>query len=234
MSLVELLVSMMLLGLVLSMVTGLFISVSKSVSIAQATDERTRTGSNAVNEMSRVIRAATTLKVTGALVAAPAFRFAGREAVVLYSSVDVNAAADLTYLPPKPTLVRFEIASGNRELVESRWTATAHPSGTSWIFAPPASPASPAASTPANSTRILGGPLATMTLPLTPTDPPLFSYYDALGVEIPLPATGGLSASDLDLIKSVQIAVRLPGTASSPDGALAVVSIVAPPNLKTP
>ncbi|TFD86474.1 hypothetical protein E3T61_16335 [Cryobacterium lactosi] len=225
---------MMLLGLVLAMVTGLFMSVSKSVSLERATDDNTRTASNAVNEMSRVIRAATTLKVTGALVSDPALRFAGREAVVFYSSVDVDAASDLTYLPAKPTMVRFEISSPGRRLVESRWTATAHSSGTSWTFVPPASPASPAATAPANSTRILGGPIAPMTLPLSSASPPLFSYFNEFGVEIALSPTGSLSPADLKLVRSVQISVNLPTVTGSPGSAISVVNTVAPPNLKSP
>lgn len=201
--LVELLVSMMLLGLVLVMVTGLFISTTKSVAQAQAINDSSRVAANAANELSRVIRVGDTLGVSGSQVPRPAFSFAGRESLILYSNIDVNASASIAVRAAQPTLVQFTLTPSGRQLVESRWTATA--AGRFWTF--------PAVTTTPQVTRNLGGPF---TVPSS-ADTALFSYFDNKSLPIPAPATGSMSEADRKRIAAVRITVEIasPGSGRS-------------------
>jgi Tfp pilus assembly protein PilW len=215
-SLVELLVAMMLLGLIMAMVTGLFISVSKTVALGQAINDSSRVASNAANELSRVIRVGTTLSVSGTTIASPAFLSAGRESVTFYSNVDVNMATSVAVRSAQPTMVRFDLNS-NRQLVESRWTATA--AGRFWTF--------PATTTTPNSTRNLGGPL---TAP-TGAESPLFTYFDEttpVPVQIATPASGSMSGADLKRIASVRITIKVPSPNASGNPATFTNTIVLP------
>ncbi|WP_236900729.1 hypothetical protein [Cryobacterium arcticum] len=179
-------------------------------------DGSTRVASNAANELSQVLRFATTLKVAGVSAPSPAFVAAGRESVTFYSNVDVNAAASVTVLPSKPTRVKFEIDATTRSLVESRWTATA--SGAAWIFAAPA--------TTANSSVNLG---SRYIAPGAGT--PLFSYFNLAGGAIATPATGSMSDADMALIRSIRITVRVQGTSGPSAGPVLVENTITLPNL---
>lgn len=214
-TLVELLVSMMLLGLIMAMLSGLYLSATRAVSFGQSMDGSTRVASNAANELSQVLRFATPLKVTGVAAPSPAFVAAGRESVTFYSNVDVDAAASVAVLPTKPTRVKFEINSA-RALIESRWTATA--AGTAWVFAAP--------TTTANRSIDLGSRY------LAPgSGAPLFSYLDAAGAAITPPLTGSMAAADLARITAVRITVRLQGTSGNSAGPVIVENTIALPNL---
>lgn len=194
-SLAELLVAMVLLGIVLAMVTGLFVSVAKSVSQSQAVNDSTRVASNASNAMSKVIRVSTNLAVSGTPVATPAIAFAGREALMLYSNVDVSSAIGVADRPSRPTRVRFEINATSRQLTESRWRATE--TGRFWTFA--------AATTPPSSVRNLDGPFVAPTGSVSP----LFTYLDSASVVVPTPASGTLSVADIKRIAFVQVTVSI-------------------------
>lgn len=215
-SLVELLVSMMLLGLILAMLTGLYLSATRSVSFGQSMDSSTRVASNAANELSQVMRFATTLKVTGVTAASPAFVAAGRESVTFYSNVDVNAMTSVALLPARPTRVMFAIDPTSRALIESRWTATA--AGTAWVFAGTASTA--------NSILNLG---ASYVAP--GAGAPLFKYFDTSGVAIATPAAGSMPAADLARIGSVLLTISVQGTSGSSAGPVIVENTVVLPNL---
>lgn len=215
-TLVELLVSMMLLGLIMAMLSGLYLSATKAVSFGQSMDGSTRVASNAANELSQVLRFATTLKVTGVRDPRAAFVAAGRESVTFYSNVDVNAAASVAVLPSKPTRVRFEINSA-RALIESRWTAT--PSGSAWIFAAP--------TTTPNSSVNLGSRYVTPPA----SGAPMFSYLDGTGVAIATPPTGSMAPADLNRIAAVRITVRVQGTSGNSAGPVIVENTIALPNL---
>lgn len=200
-SLVELLVAMMLLALVLTMVTSLFIVTTKTVAQSQAINDSSRVAANVANELSRVIRVGDTLGVSGSQVPAPVFSFAGRESLIMYSNVDVNAATSVAVRSAQPTLVKFELTAGTRQLVESRWTASA--SGRFWTFA--------AISTPPNFTRNLGGPFAVP----SGSARALFSYFDKSSSPIVPPAIGSMSEADRKRIVSVQITVVIEALGST-------------------
>lgn len=199
--LVELLVSMMLLGLVLVMVFGLFVSTTKSVAQAQAVNDSSRVAANAANELSRVIRVGDTLGVSGSQVPLPAFSFAGRESLIMYSNVDVDASASIAVRAAQPTLVQFALTPTTRQLIENRWTATA--AGRFWTF--------PAVTTSPQTTRNLGGAFAVP----SSAETALFSYFDNKSLPIDAPASGSMPEADRKRIASVRITVEITAPGSS-------------------
>lgn len=114
-SLVELLVTMLLTGLLLAMVGGLFVSVARATSDSNASTQKTSTAANALNEVVKVIKGGANNTVAAGAID-PAFVAATSTAVTLYSYSDTTAAA------PAPTKVAFRLDGAN--LLEDRWTGT--------------------------------------------------------------------------------------------------------------
>ena len=216
-SLIELITAIALLSLVLALITGLFVSTTKSTALAQSMDASTRVATNAMDEISRVLRVGSTLSVSGSTTPNPAFVYADKEAVVLISNVDVNPYASVLTLPPKPTLVAFSLDSG-RQLWERRWTPTA--SGTYWTV-PNYQTATPA------SSRSLGG---TVLAPVAGEDP-FFIYLDSTGAPIAVPATGGLSATQLASIASVKVTLRIRAISAKAGNPVVINNTVLLPNI---
>ena len=117
-SLVELLVSMLVLGIVTAMVTGLYVSTMRSVSYAQNLSANTRSVGNGMNEMSRVIRAATDNPVSGVTLSAPALEIAKDESVTFYAYV--NLGTPLATQPPIKVQLSLDTS---RRLVETTYAA---------------------------------------------------------------------------------------------------------------
>ncbi|MEJ3404471.1 hypothetical protein WDJ51_06985 [Rathayibacter sp. YIM 133350] len=213
--LAELIVTIMLGLLVLTMVASLYISTAKSVYQSRNTNESTAGVSNAVNELNRVIRFGTENPRATVSQPDPAFLSAEREGLTLYSDVDVDASVKPVGAYPKPQIVRFAIDATSRQLIESRWSATA--SGEFWTF-----PNYPGTAT---SSRNLGGVFA----PGTTT--PLFTYYDANGAAITTPVTGSMSTALLKTVASVKVTVTM-RAASNPNAPfVTVVNTITMPNL---
>ncbi|RDV43119.1 hypothetical protein DOE76_19430 [Leifsonia sp. ku-ls] len=215
-SLVELVTAMALLGLVLAMATALFISTTRSTGLAQGMDANTRVATNAMDEIGRVLRVGTTVAVTGSATPRSAFVYADREQLVLFSNVDVDPYASVTTLPPKPTMVRFRL-DGGRQLWEDRLAPTA--SGIYWVF--------PSAMGTADSSRSLGG-----TVLAAPTgQDAFFTYLDQSNTVLPVPATGGLSATQLAQVTAVRVTLRITATNSRAGKPATVVNTVLLPNV---
>ncbi|MET4158733.1 prepilin-type N-terminal cleavage/methylation domain-containing protein [Agromyces sp. PvR057] len=203
-SLVELLVAVMLMGIVLTMVASLFISTTKSTAQSGEVHESTGNASNMANALGGVIRFATTNPKTGSTVPDPALVVARADRLALIAAVGVSATAEPSGRPPKPTLVEFSSAS-NR-LTERRWTPTS--SGATWVFA---GGSDPTTAVPA-MTRGLGGRL---------TNAAVFTYFDATGAPLD-PGTGALTAAQRANV--AEIGIRLVVVPpSNPTGAQSVV-----------
>lgn len=201
-TLVEIMVSLLLTSLILAMIASLFVSTSKTTAQSQAIQGSTAVASNMANELSRVIRVAVPLAKTGSTDGDPAVFYAGREALAVYSDVDVDAYASISVRPTKPRLVKFELNAA-RQLVESRWDPTA--SGTYWVFAG----SDPTAVTAATK-RNLGGNVS----PAGTT--PLFTYFNSAGQAIAAPATGSMTADLRATIRTICITVSVVPAAGAP------------------
>jgi prepilin-type N-terminal cleavage/methylation domain-containing protein len=184
-SLVELLVSMLVLGIVTAVVTGLYVSTMRNVTYAQNLSANTRSVSNGMNEMARVIRAATDNPVPGVTLSAPALEKAKDESVTFYAYV--NLGTTLATQPP----IKVELSlDANRRLVETKYAAVSVASG---YYAFSSSP---------ESSRLLTETIAPA------TTPSLFSYLKSDGTAI-VPSAGGLTAAERRLITAVQISITV-------------------------
>ncbi|WP_427007036.1 PilW family protein [Pseudarthrobacter sp. H2] len=208
MTLTELLIASVVLMIVLTASSSLYISATKSMSMAGATNTNTANASNGMNELARVIRAGTSNPVVGQPLDDPAFLEAQPESVILYSYVSLDPAV------PKPVMTHFYLNS-QRQLVEDRWPATGPLNGY-WSFPSPFP--GTAKYTPPQSSRIL-----TTTVPLTGSAANLFTYYkDVQGKD----ATTILSS-----IVAVKITLTVQQSLTNNSSPVTLENLVGIPNL---
>lgn len=201
-TIVELMVSMMISSIVLALVASMFINVAKITSVANATTQRSSVAGNTMDEVSRVIRTATTNAVATSVDPDPALVSATPTALTLYSFVDAAPAA------PAPTKVTFRFDAGY--LIEDRILGT--DSNGYWAFGG------------AVSSRTLGGPFD-----LTGGDP-FFTYLDSAGAAIP--AGSGLTLAQRKLVASIRVTVRITNLPAAGNDPIIVINTVGMPNLK--
>lgn len=194
MSLIELVVTMILLGVILLMASSMYISVAQTTSTTQATNEGTRVASNAMNEVNRVIRFAVISPQSGTD-PLPAFATAKPFEVVLFSLVDVDGLTAPSQRPTKPAMVKFSLESDGN-VYERRWNPTA--SGQFWNFG-----TLPPSNLTATSSRVLGGKFLA-----TGTDSALFRYFKADGTELIPTGTSSLSLANRKLIATVVVTMN--------------------------
>lgn len=208
-SLIELLVTMLVLGILSAIVVSLFLSTTKSVALGASTHQNTSTASNVMNEVSRVIRSGTALPETGGTTK-PAFVAASTEKISMYSFVDADAVA------PKPVLVELAIDSTTRQLTEKRWAARVNASGF-WFF---------------DSASVL---ISTRTLPGQIVGPgssasPVFTFLKA--DQTPLPFTAAaLTTAQLAEVASVRVTLSVRDGGSGTSDPVMLTNTVGIPNL---
>ncbi|MFC5928109.1 type II secretion system protein [Cryobacterium melibiosiphilum] len=184
-SLVELLVAMLVLGILAAIVSGLYVSSMRSVSHAEVLTANTRSVSNGMNEMARVIRAATDNPVSGVVLSAPALEAAGAESVTFYAYV--NLGTPVATQPPVKVRLNLD---ANRRLVETKFAAVTLTPGFYGFSATPV------------SRRILTEAIAPA------GTPSLFRYLQADGTTI-VPAATGLTLAERRLVTAVQVSVTV-------------------------
>jgi type II secretory pathway pseudopilin PulG len=225
-TLAELLVAIIVLGILLTMVSSLFVSSAKVVAQSQATTQATGFASNAMNELSRVIRLGTPNTLPNASDPSPAIIAGTAESLTLYSYPDAYVTPSATCpagsacaTGVQPQTVQFTVNSSTRQVIEKRWKPTAS-SGDSFTF--------PLLTTTPSYNHIIGGPL--LPTPAAAGSASLFTYLDADGDQV-TPVAGGLSCSQRVSIVAVMITVRVQGYASSIRPAVFLQNTVQMPNL---
>ncbi|GAB3121833.1 type II secretion system protein [Glaciibacter psychrotolerans] len=207
-SLIELLVTMVLVGILSAIVVGVFVNSSSSVTRGSAATINTSTAANVMNETSRVIRSGATNPVAGGT-DAPAFVTAKAEQLVLYSYVDVTAVS------PQPVKVEFAVDPATRLLVEKRWSAKAGATGL-WIFD---------GTNPLTSTRTMPGKITAPAAPAT-----VFSYLDSTGALLTIPGSG-FTAAQLATIASVKVTLVVQAAEGASAKPVTLVNSIRLPNL---
>lgn len=208
MSLTELLVASIVLMIVLTASSSLYISAMKSMSMAGATNTNTANASNGMNELARVIRAGTSNPVVDKSLDEPAFLEAKPESVILYSYVSLDPAV------PKPVMTHFYLNS-ERQLVEDRWPATGPLNGY-WSFPSPF-PGN-AKYTPPQSSRIL-----TTTVPPAGSAASLFTYYSDV--------QGKTATTTLSSIVAVKVTLTVQQSMTNNSSPVTLENLVGIPNL---
>ncbi|MGY4858101.1 PulJ/GspJ family protein [Cryobacterium sp. AP23] len=207
-SLTELLVAMMLLGLVMVMVTGLFAGAKRASNESSAISGNTKSAANGMNEVSRILRAATDNPVLNQAVDSPAFLGSGtgNEIATVYAYVNLASSSQL------PVKVQFSLDT-NRNLIEQRWAGTVISAGY-WAF------------TGTPTTRVLAGAV----IPKSGTNPYLFTYLTSTGATIPVP-TGGFTDDVLRTVAAVQVTIAVGATKTSTTAIVTLQNTVGLPNL---
>ena len=213
-TLVELLVAIMLLGLLLIVVGGAFSTISKTVTLATNTNQNVAFSSLGMSEMSKVLRFATTNPVLNQPIDSSAFVSANKETLTVYSYVDANATT------PTPTEVTFSLDS-SRRLVETRYASYSVATG---FYAFRTTP---------YLTRILTG----IVLAPTATQLSLFTYLDASGNALP-PGTSGLTTaasgstpSQVSQVAAVEVTLKIKGNTTNGASPIVMQNTVGLPNL---
>jgi type II secretory pathway pseudopilin PulG len=184
-TLVELLVAMMLTSLVALMAISLFMSTNNSAKIARSVDGGTREASNGMNEVARMIRAATANPVAsplpGAPTSDPAIVSASANSVTFYAFVNLAASNE------SPVLVTYTVNAQGR-LLETLCPATTTVAGPNghWDFVTGAACKPP---------RVLCNSI--------PTTGQMFHYLNAAGTEISPPGTDATLRATVRAVKVV-------------------------------
>ena len=197
--LIELIVSMALFSILATLIVVTFSSFTDTLSKDRVATANINAASIAMDELTRVIRAATTIPVPNAE-DLPAFKLADKEKIRLYAYIDTNSSS------PVPVLVQFEIAlvGGIRCLIEKRWAAfpkVGNP--TYWDFPP-----DPDTATPTSNRTI-----ARMIIAPTGAEQNLFNY-EQIGAnlkptDMTIPTDGISSTASLNLIAVVEVTVKV-------------------------
>jgi type II secretory pathway pseudopilin PulG len=211
--LTELIVSMALLGIVSLIVMGLYASTMRTVTQARSLSNNTREASNGMNEVSRVIRAATENPVSGQTLNDPAF-VSTVAAPMTGESVTLYAYVNLTSSTQQPVKIRLSL-DANRRLVETQWASIV------------LSPGFFGFSTTPSSAKIMAGAVAAQVA----GGPALFTYLLADGTELAVPATGTFTVAQLRTIAAVKVTMTLQASAANTQSAVTLQNTVGMPNL---
>jgi prepilin-type N-terminal cleavage/methylation domain-containing protein len=209
-TLVELLVAMLIFSLLLVMIGGAFSTISKTITLATNTNQNVSFSSLGMNEMSKVLRFATTNPVLGQPIDNPAFVTANNETLTVYTYVDADPTT------PVPVEVTFSL-DGSRRLVESRYAAYSVATGY-YAFK----------TTPYFSRILTGIVLAPAT-----GEPYLFTYQNASGSPL-TPGSTGLSSGpsgQINQVAAVQITLKIKGNTTNGANAVILTNTVGLPNL---
>lgn len=186
-SLAELLVSGMLTVIILAMIGSFFISTAKLTANSTQTTNSTNDAANIANEITSVVRVATTLAKSGQAIPDPAIVSGTRDSLQIYSLSNTSAS------DPSPVLVKFSIQS-DRTVKEERCPSSA--SNGFWVIGACSA-----------DVRHLGGNIQE----LTDVNDQMFTYYNAAGSPIVIGA-GSLTAAQRAQVASIRVYVSVRAT----------------------
>lgn len=204
-SLAELLVTIMIFAIVLTVVTGTFVSLTRVTSQAAATDANVHDASNGMNEIAREIRGAVNNPIPNAPDAA-AFITATSESMTF--STAVNQTGSMI----QPQLVTFSLGT-DRSLIETKTSAVVYQTSY-WQF------------TGTVVKRTLTGPVSASSASV----PVLFQYFDSSGAALAPSAAGALTTVQLGRIASIKVSLSIRSTKAGDTG-VTLVNTVGTPNL---
>ncbi|WP_092091255.1 type II secretion system protein J [Curtobacterium sp. UNCCL20] len=197
-TLVELLVAMTLSLIVLTVAGSFLVSSQKASVTASSVSQNTRIASVAMNEMGRVLRAATDNPVPTGDDSQYAFQYASATSIRFFAYVNLESTLS------QPVEVQLTLDPVAKTITETKWVGTAV-SGNSAYYSFPLATGATLTSTP-TSKRILASTVASTTA---------FTFSDSDGD--PLGASGAVAPSDLPNIRSVGVFVAIGSSATDPN-----------------
>jgi type II secretory pathway pseudopilin PulG len=205
-TLIEITVVVFLFGLVSAVVMAMFVSVIRGSKINNKVNLDTRSAANGMNEMARMIRAATENPLlnpaAGVYPNDPSIIAANTSSIKLYAYVNLDSSAET------PVIVQFWVNT-RQQLVETKWLATTL-TNTHWNFSPTAQP-----------DRIL----ADSVIPGST----LFRYFAGTQTPLAVPTGGIVDATARQSISSVQVTFSVKSAGSN--SSITMQNTVGMPNL---
>ena len=217
-TLVELLITMLLSTLVLLIIGSFFVQIVNATSKSNEARFATATAANIANELSDVIRPASTLVAVGSTKPTPAVAVGSANELVIYTYSD-SVTSDI-----RPIRVRFALNAKN-QLVESRWNATVNTTTGLWNFA--------AITTTPASTRTLPGTIVAPAAPTateTTATAPLFTYLDVNSAVV-VPGGATLTDAQLETVASIRFTLRVRASTTPKAQVIVIQNVVGMPNL---
>ena len=174
-----------------TMIVVSFQTFTRKLTEDNAATTNTNVAAVGMDELTRVIRSATSIPVVNAD-DLPPFEYANKERLIMYAFIDTNSAV------PKPVKVQFEVHPTSRDLIETRWAAHPKPGYPNyWEF-----------DTTPQSSRVIARKIVA---PAT-GEPFLFNYQeigtDLLPDDMVIPPTGITAANRLK-IAVVEVTIKV-------------------------
>jgi type II secretory pathway pseudopilin PulG len=211
--LAEFVVAVGLFAILATLIVITFSNFTRTLTRDRVATTNTNIAAVAMDELTRVIRAATSIPVYNSATDLPAFSYANKEKVILYAFIDTGSGT------PKPIKVQFEVVS-SRDLVETRWAAHPVPGHASyWEF-----------DSTAQSTRVIARKI------VTPGSGEAFMFnYQSIGADL-LPddmtiPVGGIAAGNLQKIAVVEVTVKVQSDTTGRADPVTMTNQVGIPNL---
>ncbi|MBT2501978.1 prepilin-type N-terminal cleavage/methylation domain-containing protein [Curtobacterium sp. ISL-83] len=211
-TLVELLVAMALSLIVLTVAGSFLVSAQKASLTASSTSQNTRAASAGMNEMERMLRAATDNPVPTGDDSQYAFQYASATSVRFFAYVNLDSTLS------QAVEVQLTLDPVADRVTETKWNGTAV-AGNSSYFAFPLGSAAALSVTP-SSTRTLVSSAVNATA---------FSFKDSVG-NVLGSLTSPVSAANLPNIRTVDIALTV-GSSTSDPNAVTLTNSASLPNI---
>ena len=224
-TLIELLVAMILLGMLLVIVASVYISSLNVVALGRDLSENTKVAANAMNEASRVIRAGTENPKVPPVLPDPAFVIAKPDEVLMYAFINLTSAAE------QPQMIRIRVDRTTGKVIESRWPAV-QSADKRWQF--PANPCvtvnNPVGCAAPTQNSVLAETISPQAIGTAKALPDVFSYLDSERNAIPQTASG-LSLADRRRVAFVKVTISVQTSLTDKSNAVRVENTVGIPNL---
>ena len=223
-TLIELLVAIILLGVLLTIVASVYISSLSVVALGRDLTQNTKVAANAMNEASRVIRAGTDNPRVPPTIPDPAFVIAKRDEVLMYAFINLTSAAE------QPQMIRIRVDRTTGKVIESRWPAV-QSADKRWQF--PANPCvtvnNPVGCAAPTQNSVLAQTISPQGTGATAL-PDVFSYLDADGNAI-TQTSAGLSLADRRKVSAVRVSISVQTSLTDKSNAVLLENTVGIPNL---
>ncbi|WFR67349.1 prepilin-type N-terminal cleavage/methylation domain-containing protein [Curtobacterium flaccumfaciens] len=211
-TLVELIVAMSLSLLVLTIAGSFLIASQKASATSSSVSQNTRAASAAMNEMSRVLRAATDNPVPTGDDSQFAFQYASATSVRFFAYVNLESTLS------QPVEVQLTLDPATKRITETKWNGTAV-SGNSSYYSFPLAAAATLSSTASSRRTLVSSAVNTV----------VFSYKNAAGSPLGS-STVPVAASDLPNIRSVSVSVTVGSSPTDPN-AVSLRNAASMPNI---
>ena len=207
MTITELLVAMLILSIVTAMVVTFFATVTRTFTTDSLASSNTNIAADSMNSLTRIIRAATEIELSGETAVAPVFQSASQTGMTLYTFYDNGTVA-----ADQVERVTLALNTTTNSVTEVRVRGSQ--SGTKWSFS---------ATQP---TQVL----ATNVAPRASGEAYLFTYYDAEDNPVEVGA-GTTNRAILGTIASVKVNLTVQMDGVGRAGAVNLQNTVVIPNL---